>query len=68
MGALVLRGDAMQLVDMGTGDFGGDHDSFTGLVRAVSGRTIPTPNILRLAREAYKRIKGTLGRRPLNLW
>ena len=32
-----LRGDPVQLVDVGTGNFGGDHDSFTGLVPRVRG-------------------------------
>jgi hypothetical protein len=30
-GALTDRGDAVHLVDVGTGNFGGDHDSFTRL-------------------------------------
>ena len=31
MGAPGLRSDTVQLVDVGTGNIGGDHDSFTGL-------------------------------------
>jgi hypothetical protein len=37
-----LRGDPVQLVDVGTGNFGGDHDSFTGLVRRGRGGLSPT--------------------------
>ena len=33
--ALIDRGDTALLVDVGTGDFGGDHDSFTRLYRTV---------------------------------
>jgi hypothetical protein len=38
---VVLRGDTVQLVDMGTGDFGGDHDSFTEFGTADVGTSEP---------------------------
>src|SRR6266496_482384 len=66
-GTLVLQGDTVQFVDIGTGDFGGDHDSFTELVRRKPGRAIPTPHILRRAVQSDKRIKGRQGRIPMNL-
>ena len=42
-----LRCDAVHLVDMGTGNFGGDHGSFTGLVRRNRGGLSPIPQIVR---------------------
>ena len=68
VGAPGLRGDAVQLVDVGTGNIGGDHDSFTGLVRRGRGGLSPTLETIRFALRSYKRIKGPQDSQPSNLW
>jgi len=54
--------------NVGTGNFGGDHVSFTGLVRRSWGGLAPVPQIVRFELRCHKRIKGLKHSRPWNLW